>query len=106
MYNEFQHEDRLIAYRLMMMLKVSRNWGTYKDFMTMLEPYTIGADPMIHLTPAPSSYCDEVDKNNFPTVKCPIPRDTGYMFRKLEELVQNDSKTKEDYLNLQRLLGG
>ena len=26
--------------------------------------------------------------------------------RKAEELVRNDSKTKEDYLNLQRLLGG
>ena len=26
--------------------------------------------------------------------------------RKVEELVRNDSKTKEDYLNLQRLLGG
>ena len=26
--------------------------------------------------------------------------------RKVEELVRNDSKMKEDYLNLQRLLGG
>ena len=26
--------------------------------------------------------------------------------RKVEELVRNDSKIKEDYLNLQRLLGG